>query len=176
MPSAIHCTLKCGVYLIWIQFLNDPFILCSVLAFCNPGVCAQWHNICYFTPPLGFNQKLHSASKCENPLDVQYIPRLSQYFGQFVFKDLCIAQFPLPFAAHSCWLQIWPYMVIHCSLPDRLPRPFPRALPLAASCSVGALLISGIGQNVRSAQDDRIGLKSDVVSVRMSFSVFPTHI
>lgn len=28
-------------------------------------------------------------------------------------------------AAQSCWLQILPYMVIHCSLPDSLPRPFP---------------------------------------------------
>lgn len=28
-------------------------------------------------------------------------------------------------ASQSCWLQILPYMVIHCSLPDRLPRPFP---------------------------------------------------
>lgn len=33
-------------------------------------------------------------------------------------------------AAQSCWLQILPYMVIHCSLPDSLPRPFPPCLAI----------------------------------------------
>lgn len=45
------------------------------------------------------------------------------------------------------------------------------ALPLAASCSVSTHVNSGIGRNMKSGQDERIGLESDVVSVNESLTV-----
>lgn len=45
------------------------------------------------------------------------------------------------------------------------------ALPLAASCSVSTHVNSGIGQNMKSGQDERTGLKSDVVSVRVTHCI-----
>ncbi|MEQ2165830.1 hypothetical protein GOODEAATRI_021243 [Goodea atripinnis] len=58
-------------------------------------MCTMTQYLCSFKPPLVLTE-LHSVSKCINLLDVHYILGLSQYFGQFVFKDLCIAKFSLP--------------------------------------------------------------------------------
>ena len=103
---------------------------------------------------------------------------LSPYFGQFVFQDLYTAQLPLPLPllplspADCRFYHIWSFTApCLTGFQDH----FLPALPLAASCSVSTHVNSGIGRNMKSGQEERTGLKSDVVSVTES-SVYPSAI
>lgn len=107
------------------------------------------------------------------------IQGLSPYFGQFVFQDLYTAQLPLPLPplplspADCRFYHIWSFTApCLTAFQDH----FLPALPLAASCSVGTHVNSGIGRNMKSGQDERTGLKSDVVSVTESLTVSKWYI
>lgn len=116
------------VCLIWIQPSNAPFIQCSTFAVRNPWVCAQWQCFCSVS---------HNNSSAANwAVLCLYTEKHTVCILSLVLPHFLVTVFvPRPLycsvaaafaasAAQSCWLQILPYMVIHSSLPDSLPRPF----------------------------------------------------
>lgn len=129
--------------------------------------------------PVWLLTKLPTVCAHKNTLGVHNIYGLSPYFGQFVFQDLYTSQLPLPLPllplspADCRFYHIWSFTApCLTAFQDH----FLPALPLAASCSVSTHVNSGIGRNMKSGQDERIGLKSDVVSVTESLTESKCHI
>lgn len=169
-----------SVCLIWIQSLNAPFIQFSTFLLVLPG-CVHSDTLFLFCPTctIWLLTKLRSVSTHKNTLGVHNSHGLSPYFGQFVFQDLYTAQLPLPLPllplspADCRFYHIWSFTApCLTAFQDH----FLPALLLAASCSVGTHVNSGIGRNMKSGQDERTGLKSDVVSVTDSLTVSKCHV
>lgn len=112
----------------WIQCLNSSLICSQPLP---SEICGCVHNdsisllsrailVCLLTRLyLSLHAKMHFV--CIN------IRSLSPFFGHSLCSRHLYNSVASDFAAsaaQSCWLQILPYMAIHCSLPDRLLRPF----------------------------------------------------
>lgn len=123
--------IRCGVCVcVWFGFKPSMHHSSEPFQFVSPG-CVHGNTFLF---PSNINQ-FGCMSSHQNALcDLQGLPHT---FGQFCVPRPLYRSVASVFAAgasQSCWLQILPYMVIHCSLPDSLPRPFP---PCAA---IGCLM------------------------------------
>lgn len=164
-----------GVCLIWIQSLNAPFIWCLNLCCCTSlGVCTVTHFSCV---SASFNKAvlcLHTHTNRQGVQNICSLQSLSSSCSGPLYRSAACALPRLPLSPADCrFYHIWSFTA-PCLTAFQVH--FLPVLPLAASCSVGAHVYSGIGRNMKSGQDERSRLKSDVVSVTESLAVSQRHV
>lgn len=170
-----ECFPNCSLYTreqrysLWVLFQSSIHPALNLLGGRNPWGCAQIIPpplLCLFkhihTPWLTCLVGLHSpsVSLMLSHVSTHTHARNSIIYGLSsdsaalsVFREPYTASSVAAAAAKSCWLQILPYMAIHCSLPESFPGPFP--LCLAIGCQYCRYTMDfGIGWKEKSGKDE----------------------